>query len=75
MNQNKLELRMNSNHPRFASLGHFLHALGQVVSIFVRRSLDSGPVHRPWVDNRGWLTPAFREKLCLVVSYSNHCVG
>jgi hypothetical protein len=67
--------RMKSNHPKFASPRDFLRAFRRVASIFVLRSLDGRPVHRPWVDNRGWLTPAFREKLCLVVAYNNHCIG
>jgi hypothetical protein len=32
-------------------------------------------VLKPWIDTDGWLTPAFREQLCLVVTMNNHCVG
>jgi hypothetical protein len=75
MDQEKVDERMKSDHPKFTGPRDFLRALGRLWSIFVRGSLDGGPVHRPWIDNRGWLTPVFREKLCLVVAYNNHCVG
>lgn len=63
------------NHPKFKGPGDFFRSLARVAGIFLAKKLDGRRVLRPWVDNRGWLTPAFREQLCLVVAINNHCVG
>ena len=52
----------------------FFRGLGKVSSIYTLKKIDGGKTHRPWIDNKGWLTPAFREQLCLVVTINNHCV-
>jgi len=63
------------NHPTFTGPIDFFKSLGRVGKIFVFKRLDGGSVLRPWIDTDGWLTPAFREQLCLVVTLNNHCVG
>ncbi len=63
------------NQPKFSGWGDLGRSFRRVSGIYWTRKLDGGPVLRPWVDNRGWLTPAFREKICLVVTLTNHCVG
>jgi len=63
------------NHPKFKGPGDFFGSFARVARIFLFKKLDGQSVLRPWVDNHGWLTPAFREQLCLVVTLNNHCVG
>ena len=63
------------NHPTFAGRRDFIRSLARVMRIYNRGTLDGKPVLRPSKDHDGWLDPAFREKLCLVVTINNHCVG
>ena len=63
------------NHPKFKGPGDFFKSLNRVGRIFILGKYGGGKVLKPWVNNKGWLTPAFREELCLVVTMNNHCVG
>ena len=63
------------NHTKFTGWKDFSTSFSRVAKIYTKKELNGGPVLRPWVDTEGWLTPAFREKLCLVVTVNNHCVG
>ena len=63
------------NHPTFAGRRDFIRSFARVMRIYTRGTLDGKPVLRPSKDHDGWLDPAFREKLCLVVTINNHCVG
>lgn len=63
------------NHPTFSGRRDFISSLVRVLKIYRKGTLDGKPVLRPSEDNPGWLDPAFREKLCLVVTINNHCVG
>lgn len=63
------------NHPTFKGPVDFNRSFFRVSKIFTLGKLDGGPVLKPWVDTDGWLDPAFREQLCLVVTLNNHCVG
>ncbi len=57
------------NFPVFESSGEFYGSLRQCWSILHKHELDGKPVDMEWMD------PAFREKLCLVVTINNHCGG
>lgn len=63
------------NHPKFTGPVDFARSYNRVTKIFVFGKLDGEKVLKPWVDEDGWLTPAFREQLCMVVTLNNHCVG
>ncbi len=63
------------NHPKFKGPIDFIKSFHRVNKIFVLGKCGGGKVIKPWVKNDGWLTPAFREQLCLVVTLNNHCVG
>jgi hypothetical protein len=63
------------HHPKFKGPGDLIKSFSRVAKIFAFKKLDGGPVLRPWVDTDGWLDPAFREQLCLVVTMNNHCMG
>jgi len=65
----------DANHPTFTGRSDFFSSFLRVLKIYTSRTLDGKPVLRPWKDNDGWIDPAFREKLCLVVTINNHCVG
>jgi hypothetical protein len=66
---------MKGNHPRYTGPLAFARAFFRVMGISVLGRLEGGRVLRPWIENRGWLRPSFREQLCLVVAINNHCVG
>jgi hypothetical protein len=57
------------NWPTFAGPQDFFHRLGQVNSILYTHKLDGKPVDMEWI------SPAFREQLCLTLTINNHCVG
>jgi hypothetical protein len=63
------------NHPTFNGPGDFFESAGRAGRIFIFGKLDGGKVLKPWVETDGWLTPAFREELCLIITMNNHCVG
>jgi hypothetical protein len=66
---------MIPNHPKFKGVSGFLSGLFKMNSIFLFGRFAGGKVIRPWLEVKGWLTPRFREQLCLVVTINNHCVG
>ena len=57
------------NHPTFQGSKDFFHRQGQVNEILFRKKLDGKPV------DMSWISPAFREQLCLTLTINNHCVG
>lgn len=57
------------NHPKFKGAGDFFKSYFRAVGIMSFKRLDGEPV------DTGWIEPAFREKLCLVVTINNHCVA
>jgi hypothetical protein len=57
------------NFPTFKGPGDFLGRLARVNSITVFKKLDGEPV------DMSWISPAFREKLCLTLTINNHCVA
>ncbi len=73
--QQDTESNLDVHHPRFTGRKDFISSFVRVRRIRTSGTLDGKPVLRPGKDNNGWLDPAFREKLCLVVTINNHCVG
>ena len=63
------------NHPRFTGRKDFISSFARARRIRTSGTLDGKPVLRPGKNNKNWIDPAFREKLCLVVTINNHCVG
>jgi hypothetical protein len=57
------------NFPVFEGPGDFLKSYNRVLGIMLFKKLDGQPVDLSWID------PAFRERLCLVVTINNHCGG
>jgi hypothetical protein len=57
------------HQPKFQGPGHFFRDLKRVSGVVLRQKLDGEPV------DLSWITPAFREKLCLTVTINNHCAG
>ena len=57
------------NFPTFQGPGDFFKSLSRVNGILLFKRLDGERV------DTSWITPAFREKLCLVVTINNHCGG
>lgn len=57
------------NFPVFQGPGDFFRSLGKVTEISAFHKLDGKAV------DLSWITPAFREKLCLSVTIANHCVA
>jgi len=57
------------NWPVFSGPQDFFHRLGQVNEILFRHQLDGKAV------DTSWISPAFREELCLTLTINNHCVG
>jgi len=57
------------NHPKFESFAQLYGHLKKVYEITVKEELDGEPVDMSWID------PAFRERICLVVTINNHCVA
>jgi hypothetical protein len=62
------------NHPMFNGRKDFISSCMLIAKMYATKKLHGKSVLRPWVDNNGWLDPAFREKLALVVTKNNHCV-
>lgn len=57
------------NFPTFQGPGDFFKSLHRVNGILLFKRLDGERV------DTSWITPAFREKLCLVVTINNNCGG
>ncbi len=58
-----------ANWPVFHGAKDFFHRQGQVNEVLFRHRLSGKPV------DMGWISPAFREQLCLTLTINNHCVG
>ena len=57
------------NHPVFHGPGDLLRSFWKVEKITVFHKLDGQPV------DLSWMSPAFREKICLTVTIANHCMA
>jgi hypothetical protein len=57
------------NFPRFESVKQFSDHYRKVTEITQKRTLDGQPL------DLSWMTPIFRERLCLVVTINDHCAG
>jgi hypothetical protein len=57
------------NFPRFTSFKQFSDHYRKVREITTKKSLDGQPL------DMSWITPLFRERLCLVVTINDHCNG
>jgi hypothetical protein len=73
--QENTDSNLEVNHPTFTGRKDFISSFVRVRKIRTSGTLDGKPVLQPGKDNSGWPDPAFREKLCLVVTINNHCVG
>ncbi len=62
------------NYPVFEGSRDFFQSFGVVWKIMSKGEYDGHKVEKPFTED-GWITPAFRESLCLVVTINNHCVG
>lgn len=62
-------LGTSPNFPRFKGAGDFFRSFHRVTGIMWGKKLDGQPV------NMTWISPRFREKICLTVTINNHCGG
>jgi hypothetical protein len=67
--EDKSHFGTSANFPVFESADEFSGDLRRCLDIIYKHELDGKPVDMEWMD------PAFREKLCLVVTINNHCGG
>lgn len=60
--EQKEQLEKSLNHPKFRSVGEFLVEFGGVIKLLLgkQKSLRK-------------MDPAFRENICLAVTYANNC--
>jgi hypothetical protein len=57
------------NFPAFSGPADLVRSFNRVAGIMWFKKLDGKPVDMTWI------TPKFREKICLVVTINNHCGG
>lgn len=57
------------NFPTFESGSEFCDSLSKALDVIAFHQFEGEPLDMEWMD------PAFREKLCLVVTINNHCGG